>query len=380
MDTEKFHLFVTCAPELESLLMEELHALGVTSAYSGYRGVYVETWDWSTIYRINYASRLASRVLLPLSRFRCFDKNTLYRHAMEIDWSRYLKEGWTFAIDANVNHRQLRNSLFAAQVVKDAICDQMRQRTGRRPSVQLQSPDVQINLFIQQQMGVISFDTSGEPLHKRGYRQETTEAPVQETLAAAMLCLARYTKDQIFLDPCCGSGTLLIEAALMATNTPPGYLRHVWGFMHHPQYDSTTWLKVRNQIDENRIPLMPNHLYGFDISKNAVRATKINLKAAGFSKDIQVSEMDFREWLPTFSPNFILTNPPHGRRLEEVDQLRSLYRALGSFMKEKCAKPAKGFIFTGSAELSKEVGLAAKRRYVLSNGGIESRLLEYDLY
>ena len=173
----------------------------------------------------------------------------------------FFKEGATFAIDANVNNRELRNSLFAAQVVKDAICDQMRQRTGRRPSVQVQNPDVQINLFIQQQNGVISFDTSGEPLHKRGYRQESVEAPIQESLAAAILRLARYTKDQILLDPCCGSGTFLIEAALMATNTPPGYLRKYWGFMRHPGYDNAAWLKVRNQIDEKRIPLDPGHIW-----------------------------------------------------------------------------------------------------------------------
>src|SRR5262249_15308890 len=148
---------------------------------------------------------------------------------------------------ANVNHRRLHNSLFAAQVAKDAICDRMRKETGGRPSVQIQHPDVQLNLFIQQQYGLISLDTSKEPLHKRGYRLEAVEAPLQETLAAAILRLARYSKELIFLDPCCGSGTFLIEAALIATQTPPGYLRKEWGFMRHPEYDSSEWLKVRNK-------------------------------------------------------------------------------------------------------------------------------------
>ncbi len=380
MNGEKSLLFVSCAPALEPLLLDELKELGVSDLHVGYRGVFVEQWDWPTLYKINYGSRLASRVLLPLARFRCFDRKSLYRHIFDIDWSAYLKDGYTFAIDANVHHRELRNSLFAAQVVKDAICDQMRQRTGRRPSIDVQNPTIQLNLYIQQTLAIISFDTSGAPLHKRGYRQESVEAPVQETLAAAMLRLAHYSPDQIMLDPCCGSGTLLIEAALMATQTPPGYLRQQWGFMRHPEYNVTEWLKVRNKLDEKRQPLKSNHLFGIDINKNAVWATKTNLKAAGFGQFVEVSQADFRDFTPSIPPTLILTNPPHGRRLEDENQLRPFYRALGDFMKQKSAKPSRGFIFTGNLELAKEVGLAASRRHVLSNGGIDSRLLEYDLY
>jgi putative N6-adenine-specific DNA methylase len=380
LNAEKYHLFVSCAPALEPLLMEELKELEISSVHLGYRGVSIEEWDWTTIYKINYASRLASRVLLPLARFKCYDRRSLYRHAMEIDWSPFFKDGRTFAIDANVQHRELRNSLFAAQVVKDAICDQMRQRTGRRPSVQVQNPDVQINLYIQLQNGVISFDTSGEPLHKRGYRQESVEAPLQETLAAAILRLACYTKDQIYLDPCCGSGTILIEAALMASQIPPGYLRKHWGFMQHPHYEPSEWLKVRNQLDAKRTTLSPHLLFGIDRSQSAIRACKINLKAAGFSQQVEIQQADFREFTPEITPQLILTNPPHGRRLEEEEQLRPLYRALGDFIKNKCAKPGHGYIFTSNLELAKEVGLAAKRRHVLNNGGLDSRLLEYDIF
>lgn len=319
-------------------------------------------------------------MLLPLSRFKCFDRHSLYRHAAEINWSQIIKSSWTFAIDANVNHRALRNSLFAAQVVKDAICDQMREKTGRRPSVDVQNPDVQINLFIQQQNAVISFDTSGTPLHKRGYRQESVEAPIQESLAAAILRLAHYSKDLIFLDPCCGSGTFLIEAALMATNTPPGYLRKQWGFMRHPHFDSTEWLKVRNQLDEHRIGLEPGHLFGIDRSQQAIRACKINLKAAGFSQYVDVQQADFREYTPAVVPTLILSNPPHGRRLEDEEMLKPLYRSMGDFLKKNLTKPGKGYVFTSSMDLSKEVGLAATKRHVLNNGGLEARLLEYDIF
>ncbi|KIC72406.1 THUMP domain-containing class I SAM-dependent RNA methyltransferase [Candidatus Protochlamydia amoebophila] len=380
MNGEKKLLFVSCASALEPLLLEELRELGLTDLQTGYRGVFINQWNWADIYKINYASRLATRVLLPLSRFRCFDRKSLYRHIYDIDWSFYLKEGNTFAIDANVHHRELRNSLFAAQVVKDAICDQLRHKVGRRPSVDVQQPHVQLNLYIQHSLAIISFDTSGTPLHKRGYRQETVEAPLQETLAAAILRLAKYSADKVFLDPCCGSGTLLIEAALMASQTPPGYLRQKWGFMNHPDYQANEWLKVRNRLDEHRKTIQPGHLFGIDINKSAVWATKTNLKAAGFGQAVEVLQADFREFSPTVPPDLIVTNPPHGKRLEEEDQLRPFYRSLGDFMKKKTARPAQGFVFTGNLELAKEVGLAASKRHVLNNGGIDSRLLAYELY
>lgn len=373
-------IFVSCTSALEPLLAEELQELGIQDARLGYRGVYIDQWDWSTIYKINYGSRLGSRVLLPLTRFKCYNRQSLYDEAAKVDWLAFIQPNVTFAIDANVQHPQLRNSLFAAQVLKDAICDQIREKAGRRPSVDVQNPDVQLNLYIHNQAAVISFDTSGLPLHKRGYRQESVEAPMQETLAAAILRLARYQGDEILLDPCCGSGTLLIEAALMATATPPGYLRKQWGFMRHPEYVATDWLKVRNELDANRRPLLPNKISGIDIGREATRVCKVNLKAAGFSQQINVSQADFRDFEPSIPPNLVVANPPHGKRLEDEDRLKPLYRALGDFLKRKCAKPAKGFIFTSSQELAKEVGLASNKRYVLNSGGLESRLLEFEIY
>ncbi|MBA3721830.1 MAG: N-6 DNA methylase [Parachlamydiaceae bacterium] len=374
-------LFVTCATALEPLLLDELNQLGIDNVYLGFRGVYVERWDMSTVYKINYASRLATRVLLPLTRFKCFDARALYRGASLVDWSAIIKDRETIAIDSNVHHRDIRNSLFAAQVVKDAICDQLRQKAGWRPSVNVQDPDVQLNLYIQNNMAIICFDTSGLPLHKRGYRQESVEAPMQETLAAAVLHLANYYKDEILFDPCCGSGTILIEAALMASNTPPGYLRHKWGFMRHPWFNQLEWLKVRAEIDKNRIPLEPGHLFGIDNSKDAIRVAKINLKAAGFLREVDVRQGDLREYTPEVTPSLIIANPPYGKRMDEEERLRPLYRTLGEMMKKwSKSDSGRGFVFTGNLELAKEVGLAPKRRHVLSSGGIDSRLLEFDLY
>ena len=186
-----------------------------------------------------------------MTRFRCYDSKALYKGADSIDWSQYIQGDKSISIDANVSHKMLRNSLYAAQVVKDAICDQLRAKTGKRPRVDTKSPDIQLNLFVHDLLAVISFDTSGTPLHKRGYRQETVEAPLQETMAAAILLCAKYAGNEILYDPCCGSGTILTEAALIATKTPPGYLRKEWGFRLLPEFSQQEWLAMKAEADQS---------------------------------------------------------------------------------------------------------------------------------
>ena len=374
------YLFVTCGQDLEPLLVEELAALGFTNTRQGFRGVYVHDNSYNAIFRINYCSRISGRVLLPIAKFRCYDQKALYRGGMSVDWSQYIPQGKTFAIDANVKHRQLRNSLYAAQVLKDAVCDQFKERTGKRPDINVKNPDVQLNLFIHDDQAFISIDTSGIPLHKRGYRQDAGEAPIQESLAAALLMIAKYQPTDILLDPCCGSGTILIEAALIASRTAPGYLRQKWGFMLLPKFSFDDWLKVKTEADDLRQPIPKNHLFGIDNNRNVVRICQGNLRAAGFLKDVLVKTEDFREFKPEILPTLIVANPPHGKRLENEDVLIPLYRSLGDFMKNNVAKPARGFVFTANTPLVKEIGLSANRRHVLSNSGVESRLLEFDLY
>ena len=374
------YLFVTCGQGLEQLLLQELAELGFPDTRESFRGVYVYNHSSDAIYRINYCSRIAGRVLLPITLFRCYDQKALYKGGRSVNWPHYIPPGKTFAIDANVKHRQLRNSLYAAQLLKDAVCDQMKETTGNRPNINVKNPDVQLNLFIHDDQAIISIDTSGIPLHKRGYRQEGGEAPIQESLAAALLRLARYEPQDILFDPCCGSGTILIEAALMASRTAPGYLRQKWGFMLLPHFSFEEWLKVKNQVDDMRQPIPKNHLFGLDISKNTARICQGNLRAAGFLKDVLVKQGDFREFQPEILPNLIVTNPPHGTRMDSTDVLIPLYRSLGDFMKQKVAKPARGFVFTANTPLAKEIGLSARRRHVISNSGVDSRLLEYELY
>lgn len=377
-------LFVSCGPGIEPFLADELLELGFSDIYAGYCGVYVNTQSevdcMNAVYSINYRSRLAIRVLLPLHKFRCYDQNALYKGAANIEWHRYIRKNHTIAIDANVHHPRLRNSLFCAQVVKDAICDQLRERNGSRPSVDVQSPDVQLNLFIHRDEAIISFDTSGDPLHKRGYRQDAGEAPMQETMAATLLRLAKYKGNEVVIDPCCGSGTILIEAALMATKTAPGYLRKRWGFANHPHFINQDWLTIKNAADALRVPYT-SQMFGCEIESDVARMCRANLRAAGFLQNVEIIRTDFVEYVPPIQPNFLITNPPHGRRLQgERSSLNALYRNLGNFMKQKMAKPSRGFIFVGDLPLAKEVGLAAKQRYVINNSGVDSRLLEFDLY
>jgi putative N6-adenine-specific DNA methylase len=371
-------LFVTCGQGLEEILLKELASLGFTDTDKGFGGVYVNVNNFDAIYKINYCSRVASRVLLPIQRFNCYNKESIYQNGMKINWSELIPRGKTFAIDGNVSHPGIRNSLYAVQVLKDAICDSIRDKRGTRPDVDIKEPDVQINLFIHQRKGVISFDTSGTPLYKRGYRQEAVAAPLQESLAAAILMMVPW--EFPLLDPCCGSGTFLIEAALMATKTPPGYLRKKWGFTLHPKFDSLAWLRVKNEADEQRTNLAPDLISGIDIDPKAVAAAKANLRASGFEKQIKVSTADFVSYEPAPQPKLIVANPPYGVRLNEKVDLTAVYRELGHFMKRKSAKPAVGLILTGSLDLAKEVGLAAKRRHKIFNGGIESRVLEFDLF
>ncbi len=373
-------LFVTCAQGLEQLLSEELAEFGFNEVSLGYRGVHVRDDSMEAIYKINYCSRIGGRVLLPLIQFRCYDQKSLYDNVSEIKWRQFFRKGQSLAIDANVSHRILRNSLLTAQVTKDAICDQLRETQGWRPDVNLKNPDVQLNLYIHEQRATLSFDTSGYPLYKRGYRQAAGAAPLQESLAAALIKMAGYKGSEVVLDPCCGSGTLLIEAALIASKTPPGYLRKEWGFMGHPDFSSQAWLKVKNEADEQRQDLPEGHFFGCEVDAEVARSALDNLRAAGFHRQVKIFHKDFNDYTPNENVNFLISNPPHGKRLSEVDDLRDFYRSLGDFMKKKMSKPSRGFIFTSSAELAKEVGLAAKRRHIVNNSGIDSRLLEFDLY
>ena len=371
-------LCITCIPGLEPALMQEVEALGLKGvATFGCVSVAQATFD--AVYECNLLLRSASRVLIPLARFTCISKEALYEHALQIEWDLYFKNLPTFAIDATVSSPHFNNSLFAAQVVKDAICDVLRKKIGKRPDVQVRHPGIQVNLFIDNETAIISFDSSNGPLHERGYRRQQVIAPIRENLAAGLLLLAGYNETCELVDPCAGSGTFLIEAAMMATNTPPNALRKQFGFMLHPDYSEKRWLEVKSKWLQKRKPLK-SQILGIERDPESFQLLEENISRAGFLDTITPLRADFRTAKLPFTPDFVISNPPYGKRLSEEKALEGLYKALGEFMKQKTKKPARGFLFTGSPHLMKKVGLRTSKRYIVMNSGIECRLLAYELY
>lgn len=371
-------LFISCITGLEPVLAQELQQLGF-AARNGFGGVSVPYSSFEEIYLLNLHLRTASRVLLPLFQFECWDREELYHNVLQFDWTPYFAGMPTFAIETHGKHEAFPNSLFSSLVVKDALCDSLRKRWGNRPSVDTKNPQIRLRLTFYNKQATISFDTSGKPLHERGYRPEGIEAPLRETLAAALLLFAEYSTENVVVDPCCGSATLLIEAALIATKTAPGLMRKDFGFMRHPRFRRTAWEVVRKRAQE-AITTTSCTFIGIEKSKKTYTCAKEAVQKSG--QKIQLIYGDFRSVQLPVSPNFVITNPPYGSRLgrDEVQQLEMLYEDLGDFLKKNTAKPARGFVFSGNLELLKKIGLRAKRRYPVNNGGIECRLVEYDLY
>lgn len=357
-------MFVVCGTGLELLLIQELEEIGIP-ARKGFRGVYVAQ-TIENVYKINYLSRIATRVLWPLADFSCRDRHELYARAKKIDWSLYLNVNKTFAIDANVTHPNLKNSLFAALVIKDTICDQFRDKFGSRPNVDISNPDVQLNLFINNGRATITLDTSGTPLYKRGYREESVAAPIQESIAAAILRIAGYSKEDVLFDPFCGSGTFLVEAAMIATKTPAGYFRKAWGFVNLPEFSEEAWLKVKENADKAIEPLTPGKIFGSDIDSKAVGISRSHLKRAGFA--IHVVKQEVKNATPPAPPTLVVANPPYGKRLISSE---GPYRDLGLFLKTVKARAA---ILSPDPSLIRLLGRHISSKTALSNGGLDVML------
>ncbi len=366
------HLFISCAPHLEPLLTEELKGLGIADVKPGFRGVYAPN-TLENIYKINYLSRLATRALLPLAQFHCPNPETLYQEARKIPWLDYLDETKTFAIDANINHPLIRHSLFGAQRVKDAICDVIREKKDTRPSVDIKNPDIQLNLFIQKSKAILSLDTSGAPLYKRGWKEGNVEAGVPETLAAAILMRAGYSEREILCDPFCGSGTFLIEAASIATQTPAGYFRKKWGFFHLPGFNAADWEAFKNTWNQKRRPVHSQIIIGADNDLAAVRLCREHLAKTGFEKEVLLLNSPIAKLSPPRSPTLVVTDPPFGKRMEAFTQL---YQDFGQFLKAKCPATPWAHLLTSSFHLVKATGCKVMSEWPLKHGGLNVALYQ----
>jgi 23S rRNA (guanine2445-N2)-methyltransferase / 23S rRNA (guanine2069-N7)-methyltransferase len=382
------HFFATCSKGVEDLVQKELEQSGVTDTKIHTGGV-AFIGDIEAAYKACLWSRVASRILLQLKEFTISSDDDLYSEIISVDWSAHFSEENTLAIDCFSSHSTVSNSHFATLRVKDAIVDQFMQNTDERPSIDRDSPDIRINVYLSDNQCLLYLDLSGDALHKRGYRQKAGSAPLRETLAASMLYRAKwdsyYQQGLPFCDPMCGSGTLLIEAAMMAANIAPGLLREQtgynhWGFTRWKLFDQETWQAILQDAQEKQragLHDMPV-ICGSDNSEILVGIARTNIKTAGLSSLIKVSLQDATKDLTPCveEQGLLVTNPPYGKRIGQVQVLRTLYHRFGEQLKA-------GFdgwtavVITSEAELAKSIGLRAFRKNTLYNGALKSILYQY---
>ncbi len=378
--------FASCARGFEDLLQKECERLELTGIRVGNGGVHF-TGNPLQGYRLCLWSRVASRVLLRLDHFEVRDDDQLYRCIRQIDWAAHLDCGDSFAVDCFTKHASINNSHFATLRVKDAIVDQFRERDGRRPDVVRDRPAVRINVYLGREDCQVYLDFSGEALHQRGYRRQAGSAPLRETLAAAILYRARWpgfhADGQPFFDPMCGSGTLLIEAAMMAADMAPGLLRDYFGFFGWKQFDPATWQSLREAAESGlagRIESLPA-IAGCDHSGKVLAIARQNIQAAGFGKQIHVQQADSTQHIDGVPAGngLLVTNPPYGKRLGQTHQLRSLYLRFGKNLKQTF-RGWTAAIFTSDETLAKSVGLRAFHKNTLMNGAIKCVLYQYRVH
>ncbi len=362
---------------LEALAAREIEQLGATAVQPGYRAVRFNAAP-GVLYRVNYCAKLVTRVLAPLATFTCKDRYALYGAAREIDWTKLFSVHNTFGIFANVSgNDEIRHSNFAALCLKDAIVDQFRAVRDQRPDVDKLAPDIWFNLHIEKDKGTVSLDTSGGSLHKRGYRKETVAAPMQETLAAAMVALSEWDGEKPLYDPMCGSGTLLCEALMHHCRIPSGHFRKDFGFRFLPDFDPTLWLQVKKEADAGIRRLPRGLIGGSDLDPSAIRAARTNCGLLPEGGKIRLSDQDMMD-ITRLENRVILCNPPYGVRLA-ADGLPGLYKNLGDFLKQRCTG-SDAYIFFGNPEMLKHIGLKPAWKKPLKNAGLDGRLAKYALY
>ena len=369
--------FAQIAEGLEDLGQNELQDLGAQDIKPTYRGCYFSA-DKGTLYRLNYCSRLLSRILAPLIRFDCHSDKYLYKTASNINWPALIDLKSTFAVKANVSHSKITHSQYASLRLKDAIVDVFRKETGARPNVNTREPDILFNLHIQNNKATIYLDTSGASLHRRGYRLQTVTAPMQEIIAAAIIRLSDWHGIRPLVDPMCGSGTLLCEAMMHYCRIPAGYLRKKFGFTTLPDFDAKIWAAVK-QEEDSRIRDLPQGLIsGSDKSEEAIAAAKANTRCFAQGANIALSVMSMQN-IKSLANSVIVSNPPYGIRLETDENIKDFMKQLGDFLKQRCTG-SEAYLYFGNRQLIKNIGLKPTWKKILISGGLDGRLVKYNLY
>ena len=363
---------------LENILAKELQDLGASDIKTENR-VVTFSGNKKFLYKANVHLRTAGRILVPIASFTIKDKDEYYKHIQQIDWSQLFSVDDTFAIDALVNFsRVFDNSMYAGQLAKDAIVDQFRDSFGERPSVDTTDPDLQINIHVNKNNITVSLDSSGAPLHKRGYRIEQSKAPLNENLAAGLLMLAGYNGDRPLVDPMCGSGTIPIEAAMIALDIAPSLYRKKFAFMNWNNFDEDLFDEVIQEAKSKIKNSLPFPIIGSDKDKYVIEKAKNNAERMGVESYITFEKMRLENQLPPKEAGMLLTNPPYGERLD-IHAIDSLYSMIGDSLKQNY-DGYDAYIFSGNLEAVKFVGLKPSMKLKMFNGPIECRLLRYQMY
>ncbi|MBQ4139071.1 MAG: RNA methyltransferase [Muribaculaceae bacterium] len=373
--SENFEMVAKTFQGLEGVLADELTALGAQNVTQGRRMV-AFSGNLEMLYRANFCLRTALRVLKPIYKFRSVDADDLYEQVKQFDWDSVLHPDKTFSIDSTVYSETFRHSRFVTYRVKDAIADYFREKYNRRPSIRLNSPDIKLDVHISQDEVTISLDSSGAPLYKRGWREAQTDAPINEVLAAGIILLSGWRGESDLIDPMCGSGTFLIEAALIAANINPGVYRNDYAFQQWPDYDRQLFEEIYN--DDSGEREFKHKIYGYDIEGKAIAISRANIKRAGLTKMIEVERKDIQDLDQAPENGILITNPPYGERLHP-ENIADLYRTLG----EKLKRVFTGYhawIIAPNNDITDHIGLRPSISYPLYNGDIECALKEYVMF
>lgn len=376
---QRSSIFITCNKRLSPFLKLEVEALGFTVQEMIATGVVLEG-NMVDCIKLNLHLRCASQVMYALMDFYCDGPQDLYEAAKSIAWEDIIPHNGYFSVHSNVYHDTIRTEMFANVKLKDAIVDRMRDATGKRPDAGSSLDHTVIYLFWKGEKAEIFIDTSGETLAKHGYRKIPGKAPMLEALAAATLLATKWNRTSPFINPMCGSGTLAIEAAMLATNRKPGLFRNNYAFMHIQGYESSYYDEQQGLLQKSITEIAALKIYASDISEDAIHVTKINAGIAGVEQYIEFFTGDFALTpIPENTNGVVMFNPEYGERLGDEIELQETYARIGDFMKQQC-KGYTGYIFTGNMDLAKKIGLKASRRIEFYNGKIDCRLLEYELY
>ena len=375
MMTDKFDMVAKTFLGLEGVLADELRALGAEDVVEGNRVVAFKG-DKEMLYRANFACRTAVRVLKPFLKLHSSSADDLYEQLKGFDWEQLMTVKTTFAIDATVYSEDFNNSRFVTYRVKDAIADYFNDKYGKRPSIRLTNPDIRLDVHIAGREVTLSLDSSGDPLFKRGWRVAQTDAPINEVLAAGIILLSGWDGKTDLIDPMCGSGTFLIEAALIGANIAPGVYRDHYAFQQWPDYDADLFEKVYN--DDSAEREFTHKIYGSDIEGKAIAIARANVKNAGLNKYIELERRDFNDIELVPEGGTLISNPPYGERLN-VEDIEELYREMG-FKFKHTFKGYNIWLICNNEELHHKVGLKPSVRYKLNNGGLDCELLQYVIF